>query len=71
MNFTKLTSKEIRALDSAKIADTTKNLRKELVGLRMDVYKAGPQASATARNMRKALARLLTVGKEKSKAAKK
>ena len=71
MNLTKLTAKEIRAFDAAKIAETSKALRKELVGLRMDVYKAGPQASAAARSVRKVLARVLTVGTEKTQAAKK
>ena len=65
MDFNKLKVKEIRAFDAKKIGDTVKNLRKELVGLRMDVYNAGPQAKTQARNMRKTLARLLTVGIEK------
>ena len=66
MDFNKLNTKEIRALDAKKINDTAKNLRKELVGLHMDVYNAGPQAKTKARNLRKTLARLLTVGVEKS-----
>ena len=65
MDFNKLNVKEIRAFDAKKIGDTVKNLRKELVGLRMDVYNAGPQAKTKARDMRKTLARLLTVGIEK------
>ena len=66
MDFNKLNTIEIRALDAKKIGDAAKNLRKELVGLRMDVYNAGPQANSKARNIRKTLARLLTVGAEKS-----
>lgn len=71
MDFAKLSAKEIRALDTKKIGDNSKNIRKELVGLRMDVYNAGPQAKTKARKLRKTLARLLTVGGEKTKAAKK
>jgi len=71
MDKNKLNIKEIRAMDAKKLGDTAKTLRKELVGLRMDVYNAGPQAKANARNMRKTLARLLTVGGEKSLKAKK
>jgi len=69
MDFNKLNVKEIRALDAKKIGDTVKNLRKELVGLRMDVYNAGPQAKTKARGLRKTLARLLTVGVEKKTVA--
>jgi ribosomal protein L29 len=71
MDFNKLNTKEVRALDGKKLADTVKNIRKELVGLSMDVYNAGPQAKSKARNMRKTLARLLTVGAEKSGAGAK
>jgi ribosomal protein L29 len=71
MDFNKLTSKEIRALDAKKIADSVKNLRKELVGLSMDVYNAGPQAKSKSRDLRKTLARLLTAGVEKSNLAAK
>jgi ribosomal protein L29 len=35
------------------------------------VYNAGPQAKSKARNLRKTLARLLTVGGEKSNVAAK
>jgi ribosomal protein L29 len=66
MDLNKLNTKEVRAMDAKKVADTVKNLRKELVGLSMDVYNAGQQAKSKARNMRKTLARLLTVGAEKS-----
>ena len=66
MDFVKNNVKEIRAFDAKKISDTAKNLRKELVGMRMDVYNSGPQAKANARNLRKNLARLLTVAVEKA-----
>jgi ribosomal protein L29 len=71
MDFNKLNVKEIRALDAKKVGETVKNLRKELVGLRMDVYNAGPQSKTKARNLRKTLARLLTAGVEKSSKVKK
>jgi ribosomal protein L29 len=71
MDFNKLNNKEIRALDTKKIGETVKNLRKELVGLSMDVYNAGPQAKTKARNLRKTLARLLTAGAGKSNVAAK
>jgi len=71
MDLNKLNIKEIRAMDAKKLNDTAKNLRKELVGLRMDVYNAGPQSKTKARNLRKTLARLLTTGVEKSSKAKK
>ena len=71
MDFNKLNNKEIRALDAKKIGETVKNLRKELVGLSMDVYNAGPQAKTKARNLRKTLARLLTAGAGKSNVAAK
>lgn len=66
MEFKKNSAKDLRALDAKKISETAKTLRKELVGMRMDVYNAGPQAKAVARNLRKNLARLLTVGVEKA-----
>jgi ribosomal protein L29 len=65
MDFNKLSSKDIRSLDKQKVADAATALRKELVTMRMDVYNAGPQAKSKARNMRKTLARLLTVSTEK------
>jgi len=70
MDFIKLSSSDIRAMDAAKLQDNTRSLRKELVTMRMDVYNAGPKVNAKARNMRKTLARLLTVANEKSGAAK-
>ncbi len=70
MDFVKLPKKEIRSFDARKLADTTSTLRKELVTMRMDVYNAGPQVKAKARNMRKTLARLLTVAGETKQAAK-
>lgn len=66
MDFNKLNVKEIRAMDAKKVGDAAKMLRKELVGLRMDVYNAGPQSKGKSRNLRKTLARLLTVGAEKA-----
>lgn len=69
MDFNKLNVKEIRAMDAKKVGDTVKLIRKELVGLRMDVYNAGPQSKGKSRNLRKTLARLLTVGGEKSSVA--
>lgn len=70
MDFKNLSSKDIRSMDVRKLSDSTIALRKELVTMRMDVYNAGPQANAKARNMRKTLARLLTVANEKSNSAK-
>jgi ribosomal protein L29 len=69
MDFTKLSSKDIRAMDVRKLSDNVVSLRKELVTLRMDVYNAGPQAKSKSRNMRKALARLLMVAAEKNKSS--
>jgi ribosomal protein L29 len=66
MDFNKLNTKEIRAMDAKKLGDAAKTIRKELVGLRMDVYNAGPQSKGKSRNLRKTLARLLTVGAEKA-----
>jgi ribosomal protein L29 len=71
MDMNKLKTKEIRAMDSKKLQDSAKNIRKELVGLRMDVYNAGPQAKSKARNLRKTLARVLTVSVDKSGKSKK
>lgn len=71
MDFNKLNTKEIRAFDAKKIRDTAKNIRKELVGLQMDVYNAGPKANSKARSLRKTLARLLTVSGETTKLAAK
>ena len=66
MDINNLNVKEVRAMDSKKIGDAAKLIRKELVGLRMDVYNAGPQSKSKSRNLRKTLARLLTVGAEKA-----
>jgi ribosomal protein L29 len=71
MDMNKLKIKEIRAMDSKKLQDSAKNIRKELVGLRMDVYNAGPQAKSKARNLRKTLARVLTASVDKSGKSKK
>lgn len=70
MNFVKLPKKDIQSFDLAKLHDTAKSLRKELVTLQMDVYNAGPQARSNARLMRKSLARLLTAANAKQNAAK-
>jgi len=71
MDMNKLKTKEIRSMDSKKLQDSAKNIRKELVGLRMDVYNAGPQAKSKARNLRKTLARVLTASVDKSGKSKK
>jgi ribosomal protein L29 len=71
MDMNKLKTKEIQAMDSKKLLDSAKNIRKELVGLRMDVYNAGPKAKSKARNLRKTLARVLTVSVDKSGKSKK
>ena len=71
MDMNKLKVKEVRAMDAKKLMDSAKSIRKELVGLRMDVYNAGPQAKSKARNLRKTLARVLTVcGEKTSKSTK-
>jgi ribosomal protein L29 len=64
MDFLKLPIKDIRTFDGRKLQDSERALRKELVSLRMDVYNAGPQTNAKIRNMRKTLARLLSVAGE-------
>jgi ribosomal protein L29 len=66
MDIVKLNAKEVRAMEVKKLIDSAKSIRKELVGLRMDVYNAGPQAKSKARNLRKTLARVLTVCGEKT-----
>ena len=71
MDMNKLKVKEVRAMDAKKLMDSAKSIRKELVGLRMDVYNAGPQAKSKARNLRKTLARVPTVCGEKTSKSEK
>jgi ribosomal protein L29 len=63
----KLSSDEIRGLDAAKIKDTERDIRRELVTMRMDIYKAPNQHTGKVRGLKRSLARLLTVVAEKNK----
>jgi ribosomal protein L29 len=65
----KLSSDEIRGLDAAKIKDTERDIRRELVTIRMDIYKAPNQHTGKVRGLKRSLARLMTVAAEKNKAA--
>lgn len=59
MDLLKLTTEEIRGLDSAKLKEVEKDIRREQALLRMDVYATGTASKKKA--LKRNLARVLTV----------
>jgi ribosomal protein L29 len=56
-----LKAEDIRALDAAALKETEGEIRKALVGIRMDIYTAKSAHAAKIKGLKKSLARLLTV----------
>ena len=61
MELYKLTADELKGYDAAKLRETEKEIRRELVNIRMDIYTAPAQHTGKIRGLRKSLARLLTL----------
>ena len=70
MNIEKLSTEEIRGLDAAGLRETEEQIRKELADVRMDIYSAATAFTGKVRNLRRSLARLMTVKSEKSRTKK-
>lgn len=66
MELHKLTAEEIRGLDAAKLREVEGDIRKQLVGIRMDIYTAKSAHASKIKGMRKSLARVLTVTTEQA-----
>lgn len=66
MELHKLKSDEIRGWDEAQLRETEHELRREMVGHRMNIYTAKSQQASKIRGLKKSLARLLTVRTEKT-----
>lgn len=65
MELHKLSVGDLKGLDKAAFQTTEKDIRKELLKLRMDIYTAKSAHGAKIRGLRKSLARLLTVKGQK------
>ena len=61
MELFKLTADELKGYDAAKLRETEKDIRRELVNIRMDIYTPLNQHTGKIRGLRRSLARLLTV----------
>lgn len=61
----KLPVGEMRNFDAKRASETEKEIRKELLNIRMEIFKAPAANAGKKRNLKKALARLLTVKSEK------
>lgn len=69
MELHKLKTEELKGLDSAKLRETEKDIRRQLVDIRMDIYTAQNKHTGKIRGLRKALARVLTLAHASKKAA--
>jgi ribosomal protein L29 len=56
-----LKAEDLRAYDAAGLRETEGEIRKALVGIRMDIYTAKSAHAAKIKGLRRSLARLLTV----------
>ncbi len=61
MDLQKLSINDIKGLDAAKLRETEKAVRRELLDVRMDIYTAANKHTGKIRGLRKTLARVLTV----------
>ena len=68
MELDKLTASQIKGYDTSRRVELAKDLRQELLKLKMDIYAEKGKPSATLRKLRKNLARVLTVNNAASKA---
>ena len=68
MDLHKLKTEEIKGYDASKFSETERDLRRELLTLRMDIYNPRNKHTAKFRGLRKSLARLLTVKHERAQA---
>lgn len=67
MELHKLSTDEIRGWDSARLKEIVTEVRRALAGIRMDAYTAKSANAGKLRGLRKSLARLMTVTREKGK----
>jgi ribosomal protein L29 len=56
---------ELRGYEKGRVNETEKAIRKELLNIRMEIFKAAAVNSGKKRQLKKTLARLLTVKAEK------
>ncbi len=68
MELDKLTVSQIKSYDKGRRFELTKDLRQELLKLRMDIYAEKGKHSSTLRKLRKSLARVLTINNAAHKA---
>src|SRR5262249_42089079 len=61
MELHKLSTEDLRGYDAGKLREAEKDIRRELVNIRMDIYTARDQHTSKIRGLKKALARLLTL----------
>ena len=67
MDYTKLSTQEIRGYDLARSREVEEAVREELAGIRMDPYANQASSSARVRVLKKSLAKVLTVRNEARK----
>ena len=68
MELDKLTVSQIKSYDEGRRLELTRDLRQELLKLKMDIYAEKGKHSSTLRKLRKNLARVLTVNNVAHKA---
>lgn len=68
MELDKLTVSQIKSYDESRRLELKKDLRQELLKLKMDIYAEKGKHSSTLRKLRKNLARVLTVNNVAHKA---
>lgn len=61
MELHKMSTEDLRALDAAKLRETEVEIRRELVGMRMDIYTAKAATAGKTKGLKRTLARLLTI----------
>jgi ribosomal protein L29 len=69
MDYLNVTTDEIRGVEAKDLTASEKEVRKQLAELRMDVYSASALNSGKARKLKRTLARILTVKREKQSQA--
>ena len=69
MELKELSAAEIRRLDRNDLRQSEETVRRELANMRMDVYGQQTQRTHKRKELRKALARILTIKNEGAAAA--
>jgi ribosomal protein L29 len=67
MDLTKLATAEIRNFDAPKLREVERDIRRELLNVRMDIFTAPATYTGKVRNLKLSLARIRTVQTERAR----